>query len=216
MQEILTGLMWLRIGFWIPAFAGTTDRRALPEEEREMKRGLLGLLVIMLMLAMGTQAYAAAGYRSGIVLYPYEGYSNSDSTWATTVGDGANWFDWRAYAAGHKANGMGVAVTVKTADADVDSIMVVFAGSADKKNLVAFDSSEITGSTAGSGMVKVYTTSDTYGYYPYRIVYARVWGDAAGSATQTITLTVSVWWYNTLSATFVNYKQYDIDVSFAE
>lgn len=181
-----------------------------------MKRGLLGLMVLIVVLALGMQAFGAAGYRSGIVLFPQSGYSNTDTTWATTVGDKANWFDWRAYASQYKATGWGLCVTVKAQDADIDSIEVMTAGSGNKVTLAVIDSSEITGSTLGSALHKIYTTDSTYGFYPYAITYARVFGDAAGTATQTITLTVTWWAFNKFTGAWVDWKQYDLPVSFVE
>lgn len=181
-----------------------------------MKRGLLVLLVLLMALAIAGQADAAAGYRSGIVLFPYAGYSNTDSTWATTVGDITNWFNWQTHSMREGANGFGYAVSVKNEDADVDSIEILGYASPNRYGLAVMDSSEITGSTDNSTAAKVYTSSDTYGFYPYRIIAARVWGDAAGSATQTITLTVRWWTYNTITAKFIEYHEYDVDVSFAE
>lgn len=181
-----------------------------------MKRGLLVLLVLLMALAIAGQADAAAGYRSGIVLFPQAGYSNTDSTWATTVGDAANWFDWQAHSMREKANGFGYAVSVKNEDADVDSIAILGMASPNRYGPVVYDSSEITGSTDNSTAAKAYSTADTYGFYPYRMVAARVWGDAAGSATQTITLTVRWWTYNTITGEFIEYHQYDVLVSFVE
>lgn len=183
-----------------------------------MKQVILVILALVMVLGIATQADAAAGYRSGVVIFPQAGFAAADSTWATTVGDATNWFDWRRFALDNNVNGWGISVTVKNEDADVDSIAVVTIASpnATSSSFAVVDSSEITGSTANSTMVKTYTTSDTYGYYPYLMTYARVFGDAAGTATQTITLRVRVWYWNTLLAKFVTWREYDLNVPFVE
>jgi hypothetical protein len=95
--------------------------------------------------------------------------------------------DWRKKG----ATRMITHVWVSTSDADMDSCEVLTRFTSDGLNHVVVDSQEVTGSTAGSAMYKDYPLDSLYGQQ-YMQMLARTWGDAAGSAIQTIVFSVTV------------------------
>ncbi len=176
---------------------------------------LIGCLLVLLLAA---NLLGAAGYRSGIILYPKSGYSNTDSTWATTFSDATNWKDLQKYAIQNQASAFLLSVAVVTNDADVDTIHVVtrmsdVAGGTG----VVIDSQEVTGSTAYSAISKYYSADSLYWSLGNMITYARVYGDAAGTATQTIRVKVKMSWLNKFTGQWITYEgEQPLSVSFVE
>lgn len=180
-----------------------------------MKRGLLTMLIGIMLVLMASQVFAAAGYRHA-VLFPRASFTAGDSTATTTWLDAANWFDWRGEAIKSQFSGMRLRVYVAKNDADIDSISIITRLGDDGKTSNTIDSSEITGSTLLSGMSKTYTADSAYWFSNKMISYAVIYGDAAGTAVQTITLHVvwDVW--DKFNGQWKSWKEHDIEVGFQE
>lgn len=179
------------------------------------KLGLLITMVLVMALTFAGQADAAAGYRHA-VLFPSTGFAAADSTQATTWADATNWFDLRKWCIDNEATGFRLRVYTKLHDADVDSISVITRASIDGLVTTTIDSSEILGSTQYSSMSKYYTADSAQFFSNKLLTYAKVYGDDAGTAIQTVTLHVTVEWFDKLTGLWVAFHEYDVKVPFQE
>jgi hypothetical protein len=158
-------------------------------------RKTIVLLVMGLLLMVSADLFGAAGHRM-TRLFPLPGPNlQAESAWVSmdtlySPWSGDRFFDldfWRMQGAVRAI----VQVTVTSADADIDSISVLTRFTFDGANYSVVDSQEVTGSTAGSSMYKDLPLDSLYSQ-PYMQIIARVFGDAAGTAIQSINLRPSV------------------------
>lgn len=161
-----------------------------------MKR-TIGLLMVagLLLVIVSAELFGAAGHRmTRLVPEPIHAlsaesaYVSLDTLWSPWAGSRFyNLDDWR-YKGATRAL---IRISVATSDADIDSCEVLTRFTDDGLNHVVVDSQEVTGSTTGSAMYKDYPLDSLYGH-PYMQILTRAFGDAAGTAIQTIWFRVSV------------------------
>lgn len=182
----------------------------------ELKKILILTVAVVALLA--ANVFGAAGYRCTL-LFPNSNrvddgtgaITYDDSTWANFANK-QNCID--LFEMAKNAKTIVSKVVVAANDADIDSIAVITRSSVDGSNFTVVDSGEITGSTLGSAdTFTVAIAASEVGRYLQTT--ARVFGDAAGTATQTIILKTFLLFYDGLGQPYM-IRESTVNTSFAE
>lgn len=160
-----------------------------------MKRTFGLLMVALLLVIVSADLFGAAGHRM-TRLFPQPGPNlQAESAYVSmdtlvSAWSGNRFFDLDFMRRQGAVRAI-VQTTVTGADADVDSAEVLTRFTFDGLNHVVVDSQEVLPTTVGSSVYKDLPLDSLYSQ-PYMQIIARVHGDAAGTAIQSVSLQTSV------------------------